>query len=85
MFPNLFRISFLRFGPDGNTNPFIIPFADAYCTGITTNYNAASPALMQDGAPSEVDLTLNFQETKVLDRKSIMEMAGMDTGDNFLF
>ena len=36
---------------------------------------------MQDGAPSEVDLTLNFQETKVLDRKSIMEMAGMDTGD----
>jgi len=81
MFPNLFRISFLRFGPNGNTNPFIIPFADAYCTGITTNYNAASPALMQDGAPSEVDLTLNFQETKVLDRKSIMEMAGMDTGD----
>ena len=81
MFPNLFRISFLRFGPNGNTNPFIIPFADAYCTGVTTNYNAASPALMADGAPSEVDLTLNFQETKVLDRKSIMEMAGMKTGD----
>ncbi len=74
MFPNIFRISFISFG---GSNPRIMPFNDAYCTGVTVNYNATSPALMADGSPSEVDLTVNFQETKVLDRKGIMQMAGM--------
>tara|TARA_Y100000287_G_C14207559_1_gene348981 strand:+ start:216 stop:1196 length:981 start_codon:yes stop_codon:yes gene_type:complete len=79
MFPNVFQISFISFnGP----RPKIIPFNDAYCTGITVNYNATSPALMTDGSPSEVDLTVNFQETKVLDRIGIMKSAGIATPES---
>ena len=78
MFPNIFRISFISFG---GSKPRIMPFNDAYCTGVTVNYNPTSPALMADGAPNEVDLTVNFQETKVLDRKGIMEMAGIRQGN----
>lgn len=71
-YPNVFKIGFISInGP----NPWIMPFAMAYCTAITVNYNATSPALMKDGAPNEVDLTLNFQETKVLDRSAIATMG----------
>lgn len=76
MFPNIFRISFISFG---GSKPRIMPFNDAYCTGVTVNYNPTSPALMADGAPNEVDLTVNFQETKVLDRKGIMQSLGIQT------
>tara|TARA_B100000927_G_scaffold272922_1_gene250920 strand:- start:2614 stop:3564 length:951 start_codon:yes stop_codon:yes gene_type:complete len=76
MFPNIFRISFISFG---GRKPRIMPFNDAYCTGVTVNYNPTSPALMRDGSPNEVDLTVNFQETKVLDRKGIMQSAGIRT------
>lgn len=76
MFPNLFRLSFVSFG---GSAPRIMPFNDAYCTGVTVNYNPTSAAFMEDGAPSEVDLTVNFQETKVLDRKGIMQSVGMWT------
>lgn len=76
MFPNLFRLSFVGFG---GAAPRIMPFNDAYCTGVTVNYNPTSAAFMEDGAPSEVDLTVNFQETKVLDRKGIMQSLGMET------
>ncbi len=78
MFPNIFRLSFISFR---GAKPRIMPFNDAYCTGITVAYNPTSPALMQDGAPSEVDLTVNFQETKVLDRKGIMVGAGIKKGN----
>ena len=78
MFPNIFRLSFIAFA--GYAKPRIMPFNDAYCTGVTVAYNPTSPALMQDGSPNEVDLTVNFQETKVLDRKGIMKMAGIKEG-----
>ena len=75
-YPNVFKIGFVSLsGP----NPWIMPFAHAYCTAITVNYNSTSPAIMKDGAPNEVDLTLNFQETKVLDRAAIAKM-GKRTG-----
>ncbi len=77
MFPNIFRISFVSFG---GPRPRIMPFNDAYCTGVTVAYNPTSPALMKDGSPNEVDLTVNFQETKVLDRKGIMQSVGIQTG-----
>jgi len=70
-YPDLFRVEFIGMG---GATPQIIPFADAYCTGVTANYNPTSPGFMKDGYPNEIDFTLNFQETRVLDRKAISEL-----------
>lgn len=75
-YPNIFKIGFVSInGP----NPWIMPFANAYCTAVTVNYNPTSPAMMSDGAPNEIDLTLSFQETKALDRSAIRTL-GKRTG-----
>tara|TARA_B100000287_G_scaffold176439_1_gene166429 strand:+ start:1680 stop:2570 length:891 start_codon:yes stop_codon:yes gene_type:complete len=70
-YPDLFRIEFIGMG---HAKPQVIPFADAYCTGVTANYNPTSPGFMKDGYPNEIDFTLNFQETRVLDRKAISQL-----------
>ena len=36
-----------------------------------TNYNATSPVLHEDGAPTEIDLSLQFTEYKAQTRKDI--------------
>ena len=75
-YPNVFKIGFVSInGP----NPWIMPFTHAYCTAVTVNYNPTSPALMSDGSPNEIDLTLSFQETKALDRSAIRTL-GKRTG-----
>ena len=75
-YPNLFKIGFVSInGP----NPWIMPFAHAYCTAVTVNYNPTSPALMSDGSPNEIDLTLSFQETKALDRNAIRTLGKRTT------
>lgn len=75
-YPNVFKIGFVSInGP----NPWIMPFTHAYCTAVTVNYNPTSPALMSDGSPNEIDLTLSFQETKALDRSAIRELGKRTT------
>ena len=58
-----------------------MPFAQAYLTAVTVNFNPTSPAMMSDGSPNEVDLTLSFQETKVLDRTALNMMGTKGTGN----
>ena len=77
-YPNVFKIDFISL----NNGPLrIMPFAQAYCTAVTVNFNPTSPAMMADGSPNEVDLTLSFQETKVLDRTAIQKMGTKGTGN----
>ena len=48
-----------------------MPIQMAFLTNIITNFNTTSAALHEDGAPNEVDLTLQFQEYRPLTRETI--------------
>lgn len=79
-FPDIFRLEFVRNPTDqeytsgGNSDQLkLIRLADTYCTAISTNYNPTSPTFHAGGYPSEVDLSLTFQETKVVTRSDILD------------
>jgi hypothetical protein len=52
-------------------NKNLIKFGRAYLTAINVNYNQTSPTFYEDGMPSEIDLSLTFQETKAISREDI--------------
>lgn len=79
-FPDIFRVEFLRnptdteFQSGGNSDQLkVTRLADTYCTAISTNYNPTSPTFFAGGYPSEIDLALTFQETKVITRSDILD------------
>ena len=67
-FPDVFEIKYLS---SGRENKNLIKFGRAYLTAINVNYNQTSPTFFDDGMPSEIDLSLTFQETKALSRVDI--------------
>jgi hypothetical protein len=77
-FPDIFRIEFItnpteeEFSSGGGSSQLkMVRLGDTYCTAISTNYNPTSPSFYGGGYPAEVDLTLTFQETKVVTRNDI--------------
>ena len=75
-FPPLWLIRF--YTPDKNggfkETPHIPRIFSTYLTGVTTSINPDSNTFYHDGAPTEVDIALNFQETRALTRKDIADM-----------
>lgn len=69
-FPDVFEIQYLS---KQKENKNLIKFGRAYITAVTINYNQSSPTFFEDGMPSEVDLSLTFQETKALSREDIQK------------
>ena len=69
-FPEVFEIKYLN---KGSENGKLIKLGRAYLTSITVNYNPTSPSFFADGMPSEIDLSLTFQETKALSREDIRD------------
>ena len=71
-YPPTWKISFLDWndGTLGN-NIYLPQIGESYLTSLTTVYNASSNLFHVDGAPTEVDITLNFQEAKVHTRSDI--------------
>ena len=69
-FPDIFEITYLT---NGKKNKNMIQMMHSYLTSVTVTYNSNTPTFHMDGMPSEVDLTLQFQESKALNRKHIME------------
>jgi len=67
-FPDVFEIKYLS---SGRENKNLIKLGRAYLTSISVNYNPTSPSFFEDGMPSEIDLSLTFQETKALSREDI--------------
>lgn len=67
-FPDVFEIKYLTKNRQNNN---LIKLGRAYLTSITVNYNQTSPSFFDDGMPSEIDLSLTFQETKALSREDI--------------
>lgn len=67
-FPDVFEIQYLS---KNKENKNLIKFGRAYITAVTVGYNQSSPTFFEDGMPSEVDLSLTFQETKAISREEI--------------
>tara|TARA_B110000858_G_scaffold186591_1_gene229932 strand:- start:3046 stop:3357 length:312 start_codon:yes stop_codon:yes gene_type:complete len=44
---------------------------ESYLVGFNTVYNASSNMYHADGSPSEVDITLSFQETELITREKL--------------
>ena len=69
-YPTTFDIMFLLPEDDDNKNskenPYIPKIMPVYCTNMQVTYNSESSTFYSDGAPSEVDVTLSFQETRAL-------------------
>lgn len=69
-FPNKFRIAIEY---DGNPIPGLAKIQNCYLRDVSTTYNASQMAMHSDGQFMEVDMTLNFQETRALTRAKIEE------------
>ena len=67
-FPNKFNISF-EYG--GEQIPGLAKIKPCYLADVATTYNASQMAMHSDGRFMEVDMTLQFRETKALSRKDI--------------
>lgn len=52
-----------------------------YLTGVQSTYNAGQNTFFNDGAPVELDMTLEFQETRALTRKDIQDMENDKLGN----
>lgn len=72
-YPSTFSISFHT--PDGSENPYYPRIYECFMTNFQANYNASSHLHHDGGAPVEVDVSLTFQETKVLTKKDIDQLS----------
>jgi hypothetical protein len=70
IFPDVFEIKYLT---NNRPNTNMIKYARAYITAVNVTYNPTSPSFFANGMPSEIDLSLTFQETKALSREDIQK------------
>jgi hypothetical protein len=59
---------------DGQVNKFIPQIYESFLVGLNSTFNSSTNLTFADGAPIEVDLTLSFQETKVLKQADISSL-----------
>jgi len=69
-YPNMFKIK-LKTQAGGIFKNVGTPIKYCYLRTIATTYNATSAVLHPDGAPNEIDLSLNFTEYKPLSRHDV--------------
>lgn len=67
-YPPTFKIQFYH-GEQENT--FMPQIQECFLANITTTYNASSNMFHADGAPSEIDMSLTFTETKANTRNDL--------------
>lgn len=64
----------IEFYAEGKINPYMPRIKPCYITSLETTFNEGSTAMHKDsGAPLEVNLTLGFQEERVLVRQDLYE------------
>ncbi len=67
-YPPTFKIQFLH---GDQVNTYMPRIMESYLVGLNTTYNASSNMYHADGSPSEVDVTLSFQETELITREKL--------------
>ena len=73
-YPTTWEITFHE-GINGASNQWLPKPSLCYLTSLTTNFNPSGHMFRIDGAPTETELSLQFQETKTLLRPEIEKLA----------
>ena len=68
IYPPTFKIQFLHGDQPSSFMPII---KECFLTNLSTTYNAGSNMYHADGAPSEVDISMTFQETELVTREQL--------------
>ena len=71
-YPNQWRIQFMD--PNGGELTHIPKIYTSYLTSCSTQINSSSATFRKDMSPYEVDVSLSFQETKVLTRDELHKL-----------
>jgi len=79
-YPPVWTIKFMNMDA-GIENPFIPRIYSTYCISVNTNFNATGNVYFTDNAPLEVDLEVQFQETRALNRHDIEQMENDQLGN----
>ena len=82
VYPPLFHISFYS---NGRINEYLPKIKPCYLTALDSTFNATGNTFHQDtGAPVEVDISLTFQEERVLVRQDLYPTdADIDESDKY--
>ena len=67
-FPPLFRVDFML---GGSRNPYMPVYYDSFLTSLDTAMNPNGRAFFPNGAPTSMNLTLQFKESKQLTRNTL--------------
>jgi len=67
-YPPTFKIEFLH---GDQINGFMPRIMESYLVSLSTVYNASSNMYHADGSPSEVDISMTFQETELVTREKL--------------
>lgn len=72
-YPPVWTIKFVDF-ETGKENKFLPAIYSSYLTTVNSNFNAGQSVFFKDGAPLEVDVSITYQETRVLTRDDLISM-----------
>tara|TARA_R110002050_G_scaffold43565_9_gene104276 strand:- start:146 stop:1117 length:972 start_codon:yes stop_codon:yes gene_type:complete len=72
-YPPVWTIKFLDF-ETGKENKYIPAIYSSYLTTVGTTFNSGANMFYNDGAPLEVDMSITYQETRVLQRDDLIDM-----------
>ena len=80
-FPPKWHIKFVDFDSPTNENQYIPKIHECYLTQVESTFNSDANVFYSDSAPLQVDITLQFQETRVLTRHDIEKMRMEQVGN----
>lgn len=75
IYPPVWKIKFLK-GVSKRENDYIPKIHTCYLTDVSTVFNSENNSWRVDTAPLSVDISISFQETKVLTREEIETLIG---------
>ena len=67
-YPAEFKISFML---KKERNPYMPTILNSFLTNMTTTFNPSTNSTHADGSPTELDLSLTFQETRAMVRDDL--------------
>lgn len=73
-FPPVWTIKFVDLNFTTGENPYIPRIYSCYLTQVESTFNSDANMYFNDSAPLQVDISLQFQETRVLTRNDIENM-----------
>jgi len=74
-YPALFRIKFMK---GKAINPYMPKLFDSYLTGMSATYNNNGNMYHKDGAPTDLTISLSFQEQRQLTRDDLYKESQQD-------